>query len=300
MKDAPAQRKRNTEELELQRKAKEDKEKLIHELNLHNSTEAYIDAIYYFKMYFSDACIEGMTTIEVERAIASLPSKAAKLSTLKENIRMRKLGLGFDWVNDSWSKSNKEFGVEQLTSRLIAIINKEDRPDCIIPSCPPVKIASRSTTVPLGTSTPDLDKLEERYSDDAKQIRKTATKLLKQRESEGKGSLASECQPWRKPEVCDLVAKRIEVYTAVDVGDGKECIWWPGRVVGVHKAEKQEVLIEWDPLEDVEGWELGGEAVQKLKKNLWRKEEEGAWRMEYVDTGAGDDSDDDQDEQNSV
>ena len=125
-------------------------------------------------------------------------------------------------------------------------------------------------------------------------------KLLKERESEGKGSLASECQPWRRPEVCELVTKRVEVYTAVDVGDGKEFIWWPGRVMGVHKADKQEVLIEWDPLEDVAGWEFGGEGVQKLKTNLWRKDKEGAWRMEYVDTGAGEYIDDDQNEPNSA
>ena len=101
---------------------------------------------------------------------------------------------------------------------------------------------------------------------------------------------------------CELVTKRVEVYTAVDVGDGKEFIWWPGRVMGVHKADKQEVLIEWDPLEDVAGWEFGGEGVQKLKTktNLWRKDKEGAWRMEYVDTGAGEYIDDDQNEPNSA
>ena len=51
--DAPDQRKRNTEELEAQCKAKEQKEQLVRELNLHNATEAYIDAIYYYKMYHS-------------------------------------------------------------------------------------------------------------------------------------------------------------------------------------------------------------------------------------------------------
>ena len=51
--DAPDQRKRNNEELEAQRKAKEQKEQLVRELNLHNATEAYIDAIYYYKMYHS-------------------------------------------------------------------------------------------------------------------------------------------------------------------------------------------------------------------------------------------------------
>ena len=43
--DAPEQRKRNNEELEAQRKAKVEKDQLIRELNLHNATKAYIDAM---------------------------------------------------------------------------------------------------------------------------------------------------------------------------------------------------------------------------------------------------------------
>ena len=41
--DAPEQRKINNEELKNQRKAKKEMQELIHELNLHNATEAYIE-----------------------------------------------------------------------------------------------------------------------------------------------------------------------------------------------------------------------------------------------------------------
>ena len=45
IKDALGQQKRNNEELDAQRKAKEENEELIRELNLHSATEAYIDAM---------------------------------------------------------------------------------------------------------------------------------------------------------------------------------------------------------------------------------------------------------------
>ena len=73
--DAAEQRKRNNDELEAQRKAKEGKEKLLHELNLHNTTEAHIDAIYYYKMYHSRACLKDMTLQKLRDIIKLLPSK---------------------------------------------------------------------------------------------------------------------------------------------------------------------------------------------------------------------------------
>ena len=62
--DAPEQRKRNNEELEAQRKAKKAKEDLVREINLHNATEAYIDAIYYHKMYHSSvSCLRDCVKV---------------------------------------------------------------------------------------------------------------------------------------------------------------------------------------------------------------------------------------------
>ena len=77
--DAAEQRKRNNDELEAQRKAKEGKEKLLHELNLHNTTEAHIDAIYYYKMYHSRACLKNMSLKELRDFIKSLSSKVNQI-----------------------------------------------------------------------------------------------------------------------------------------------------------------------------------------------------------------------------
>ena len=46
---------------------------------------------------------------------------------LKENIRMRKIGLGWSWIDDAWSKGGRPFSVEELTKRLYDIIAKEGR-----------------------------------------------------------------------------------------------------------------------------------------------------------------------------
>ena len=51
----------------------------------------------------------------------------------------------------------------------------------------------------------------------------------------------------------------------------------------VEDEEKRTVMISWDPLEDVAGWEEGGVSVQKLGDRKWRKHTKGAWMMEYID-----------------
>ena len=204
---------------------------------------------------------------------------------LKENIRMRKIGLGWSWIDDSWSKGGKPFSVKELTARLIAIITKEGRlPGWEIPSHPPVNMPSRAYTVALGTTTNNVKSLDEKYLGDATEVRKSATELLRQREARGEGSLAFECQPSDQPKVTELVKERVEVYTEVDVGGGKkELIWCAGEVLHVEDVEKRTVMISWDPLEDVKGWEGGGVSVKKLGIQKWKSATKDAWMMEYID-----------------
>jgi hypothetical protein len=54
--DAPATLKRNNHDLERQAKVRRIKEELIKEKGLEKATEEYIDALYYYQMYFSAAC----------------------------------------------------------------------------------------------------------------------------------------------------------------------------------------------------------------------------------------------------
>ncbi|EJK60232.1 hypothetical protein THAOC_19457 [Thalassiosira oceanica] len=284
-KDRKEQHKRNTAELEAQREAAAAKEKLIREHNLHNATEKYIDAMYYYKMFHSPACIKDLTSGELNDYIARLPSKSRKLEVLKENIRMRKIGLGWTHIDDSWSKGGNPYSVSTLTSRLLQIITMEgaEEGQWKIPPHPPICTPSRTHTVALGTRTKNVESLDEKYLGDENKIRKEAIQLLKQRETRGEGSLAAECQEALPPELQSIVGERIELLVGVDVGGQTELLWWAGKVLHVENEEKRQVTVSWDPLEDVSGWEEGGCSIQKLVEKKWNKNTQGAWRMEYID-----------------
>ena len=97
------------------------------------------------------------------------------------------------------------------------IIKREGKKGWKIPTHPPVDTPSRTHTVALGTRTADVDSLDQRYLGDEKNLRKKERKLLRERESRGVGSLASDCQPPRRPELSELVGDRIEVLTSVQI-----------------------------------------------------------------------------------
>ena len=71
--DDPEQRKRNNEELEAQRKAKVEKEQLIRELNLHNATEAYIDAMGEPGNVLGESALKKAQPIRIARISLFLP-----------------------------------------------------------------------------------------------------------------------------------------------------------------------------------------------------------------------------------
>ena len=100
-------------------------------------------------MYFSEASLKNVTAAEVRKFIKNLPSETARKDFLKENLRMRKKGLGFDWVDISWSRDYSDFSVKQLTERLIEVIKLEGTKGKEIPKHPPCHdaFARRSSCV---------------------------------------------------------------------------------------------------------------------------------------------------------
>ena len=195
-----------------------------------------------------------------------------------------------------WSRDNSDFSVKQLTERLIDVIRLEGTRGKEIPKHPPVTTPLRVDLVAFGTRTKDVDALDEKYLGDERKLRKKARKLLKERESRGEGSLTHECQPPKPKTIHDVVGKRIEVLTSVKVGSNETTlIWWAGMVKYVVSERMREVMIEWDALEYVKGWEHGGECKQKLASTKWRKNIENAWRMEFVDPCSDSDSDNEDD-----
>ena len=86
MEDAPKSTEMNNVLLNRQRKAKRLKLEIAKEKILQKATENYIEAVYYKRMYRSDACWK--TVRKVSNGVKKLKTKKDKYEALKENIKI--------------------------------------------------------------------------------------------------------------------------------------------------------------------------------------------------------------------
>eukprot|EP00965_Chrysotila_dentata_P021159 700541-Pleurochrysis_carterae.AAC.1 len=98
-------------------------------------TESYIDALYYFEKWKSAACWK--TAAHAEAELVKLKSKTARAGALKEQIRIRVLGL--------------------LTHLKTIIALQRTRS---LPTKPPVQALERKSMPQLGKRTTDVAKLD--------------------------------------------------------------------------------------------------------------------------------------------
>ncbi len=91
MKDAPSTRKKNNDAIQLQTTAQRIKVELLKEKNLECATEAFIDGLYYYRVYFSPACWKDDRKA-VTKHLKKITSDTAKYNALKENIMIRVKG----------------------------------------------------------------------------------------------------------------------------------------------------------------------------------------------------------------
>ena len=126
--DAPATLKHNNDDLERQAKARRIKEELLKEKGLEKVTEEYIDALYYYQMYFSAACWKTDPNI-VATELKKLTSENMRYSALKENIMIRVKGMSWEWCRHAWSKDGKKYSVKELVQHLRWIIKEEKKYD---------------------------------------------------------------------------------------------------------------------------------------------------------------------------
>ena len=101
--DAPSEMTRERADLSAQREARRRKEELALEVGRHNATEQYVDKLYYHEKWGSAACWK--TVAVAERELEKCSSKSAKLEALKEQIKIRTLGLGWADLTTPWSKA---------------------------------------------------------------------------------------------------------------------------------------------------------------------------------------------------
>jgi len=176
----------NREELDNQREAKRKKEEMIEKKSLEKAEEALIEASYYWDMYFSDVCWKGKQSI-VKTMLAQLRSESAKVEALKENIRMRVLGLGWKQFSITWSQKGVRRSVDELAMHLKMIIREERK--LTPPTDPALEMPKRAVLPILGTATQQLLERNDTAKIDEKEFRERAEELRMQREVRCEGSI---------------------------------------------------------------------------------------------------------------
>ena len=282
--DAPATTKENKERLDVQREAKRKKTEALKQMGIEKATEEYIDGIYYFKMYKSMACWKSARDVNV--GLKSLVTKKDKYESIKENFRIRVKGFGWNQFNQSWSENGRPHSVEYLAKKLKDMIKKEKK--LTIPTEPPINTPERIKLPVLGNQIEMVKTLDKDNIKDKDKFKERANKIRKEREEQGVGSLYSEMQPRVRPEINqDFFGQRIDTLFIFDildaVGDEPDqgLRWCQGKVTKVFTVkDKKKPMVEvaWDEVqESIDGHDKTNVI---LHANKWRKECEGAWRMD--------------------
>jgi len=134
-------------------------------------------------MYHSSAC--WRTAASAQTHFKKLTSVTAKREAVKDQIRIRVLGFGWDDLHHPWSKDGVAYTPEQLLGHLINKIIPEQKKRTI-PKTPPIDLPSRKDRYKLGTTTADVGDLDERRENKKKTVIEGGKKLREEMEEEGK------------------------------------------------------------------------------------------------------------------
>jgi hypothetical protein len=135
--------------------------------------------------------------------------------------------------------------------------------------------------------------LDAKYLDDKDVFRKNADSQRGKRENDGADSMYSRMQPFYRPELQDLLDRRIDVLVEYDIyddegktkrdADGEKITvlrWCQGLVTNVYEKNQPTVRVLWDATEDVNGGNKHVESNQWLLPSKWNKDGKNAWRLD--------------------
>ena len=108
----------------------------------------------------------------------------------------------------------------------------------------------------LGTQIDLVETLDSKYLADEGEFKSKAGSILQTRKESGMTSMYSRMQPFLRPELDDLIGKRIDVLTGFTDDKTKEHLerWCQGKVIEVLvNRNKPTVNVVWDLMDDVNG-----------------------------------------------
>ena len=116
MEDAPENHQSNNNDMNRQRNMRQMKAELARDKVFKHAGDEFIEAFVYHRMWSSAACWK--TIGAVIEGLKKLQYKKDKLGVLKDNIKIRYLGLGWDECKTQWSKVGVTLSIVDLTNRL--------------------------------------------------------------------------------------------------------------------------------------------------------------------------------------
>ena len=199
--------------------------------------------------------------------------------------------MGWEQFKHAWSKDNRKYSVFELAKHLTYIVREEKK--LTVPDEPPLIAPQRVSLGVLGTQSSQVSALDEKYLSNESDIRQKAEQTRRERENRGEGSMHSQLQPFSRPDLNDLIDRRIDVLYEVELEDStKDLRWCQGKVVSVIDDKHVQVDWDWDPAPDIAGSEEGGLSPARLLPSKWNKDGvNGAWRLD-VDIYEDDEVDD--------
>ena len=187
-------------------------------------------------MYHSSACWK--TLEEVNRIFQKIVSTTQKLEAIKDQIKMRVIGLGWKDLHHPWSKDGKHYTALQLKKYLINTIIPEESRRHIPLEAPAAALHSRSSIIQLGTRAHDIIELDRKANNICKTVKDKGLKEFERLDIE------KNLQPFDILEVTtSLIDTKIEMLWELKEHDNtmKLC-WCSGTVIALKHNDK--VIVE--------------------------------------------------------
>ena len=225
------------------------------------------------RCFISPAC--WRTARDVMRNFNKLKSETAQREVMKEQIRIRVIGLGWKDLRHAWSKNGIVYLVVVLRDYLIKTILAEEKKRSI-PETPPIVLPLRVDRGKLGTMSADYDLLKKHDEDKKRLVMEGGLRMREWSEDNGAEDWHERMQPPRPNIDGSLIDRRMEQRWDFKEPSGKVVpMWCKGTIVAVKGNSR--VHIRWDDNYVREGETNVTE--ERLLVSKWNKQVEEGWRF---------------------
>ena len=268
------------ESLKRQAAARELKQKSQRDAKLEVAREGLVDALYLYQQYGSPRCWK--TKDQAYEAFEGMKFKKDRMASIKEQILIRYLGLGWVEAHHPWSKKGHgTFSPVELLDHFVKVVlpladTKE------VPTEPPLELPGLPEMCRLGQRAQDCIELEKTLKSEDSDFRLRALREREKLEENGFGDQLMEMQQTLWPlESLRTSDFKVDKLFECTIDDEPDLQWYQGKVVEYISESKNKhviVKIEWN--EDC--LREGDPKItrEKLLRTNWNPEEpcDGAWR----------------------